>query len=153
MTTIMLCGTIACSQATFSSSSESDIWNIPFTWSLAVLRLLQGLTTFLTTYNLGSAFESVQWTLIEEVPYPLLSFLTMSGSTGIGGLLRLGLSKTSTLSQRCCSFLRWVKQSLKSIASRYWYYINRLLFLLLVSLASIALFGRMHYSVASFIQR
>lgn len=108
VTTILLCTTISFSQATFSSTGASNIWHISFIWSLAVLRILQGLTTSLTTYILCLGFESIQWTIIEKTPCSLLTFLTISGSTGSMGLLRLGLNKAATRSQRLWPLLRYL---------------------------------------------
>jgi hypothetical protein len=108
VTTILLCATIGFSQATFSSTGASNIWHISFTWSLAVLRILQGLTTSLTTFILCLGFESIQWTWIEKTPCSLLTFLTISDSTGVMGLLRLGLNKAATRSQRLWPLLRYL---------------------------------------------
>lgn len=107
LTTILLSTTICLSQLTFSSGGSGSIWEIPFSWSLAMLRILQGMTSSTTTLTVAQAFEVVQWTLLIGRSSPLPTFLTLAGSTGMMGLLRLGTSRKSSLSQRIWTATRY----------------------------------------------
>ena len=77
--------------------------------TLAVLRVLQGLLAALVTISLSRALLFLQWSLIcRPRGLSYLSLLSLSGSTGHWGMLRILFGLGSGLSTRAFAVMRYV---------------------------------------------
>jgi hypothetical protein len=77
--------------------------------TVVILRVIQGLTSTLTAIAVSQAYESMQWMLTcREEGIQLLSFLSLSPSTGIWGVVKLGFGKSAQLRDRAFAVLRYV---------------------------------------------
>lgn len=103
------------SQATFSANSNAQATNLllalynSFGPTIAMLRLLQGLTSTAITVVLNQAFERVQWSLASSHNgVRVLSLLSLSPATTLYGLFGIALGRRSKLVDRFWSFLKYI---------------------------------------------
>lgn len=94
------------SQANLMFQSYFDI---SFSSTVTILRILRGLTSFLGTLTVSQVCEGIQWTLAShEKGIRLLSYLELSPSTGLLGVLALAVGKTRYWSVRLFAILRYL---------------------------------------------
>ena len=79
-----------------------------FTNTIVILRVLQSLTLAATAVTVSQAYEGTQWTLAtRDMGLRLHSFLSLSPSTGLWGVVQLSLVKKQKLSDRIFAILRY----------------------------------------------
>lgn len=107
LTTAVFIITAVFSQNSTSVSSISFLKK--FSSTLAVLRILQGFTSALTTLALNQTLESIQWSLVsQENGLRLLNFLSISPTTGIVGMLKMAFLGKRQPSDQVWTIGRWV---------------------------------------------
>jgi hypothetical protein len=110
---VALATTIFALTAAFAKASISvDSTSAPrhilgFSSTLAVLRVLQGITSTVTALVLGQTLELLQWTLSSrESGLRLLSLLSISPTTGILGMLEIIRRRAPKAADRFWALLR-----------------------------------------------
>lgn len=75
--------------------------------TLGVLRTLQEFTSVLTGFALNSAFEAIEWAAVGTVDgFNALSFLSLSPSTSLVGVLGIVFGRRARLRHRVWGFMR-----------------------------------------------
>ena len=98
-------------QATFSSQSLSNLTQafryLPMSNTLGVLRTLQEFTSVLTGFALNSAFEAIEWAAVGNMDgLNALSFLSLSPSTSLVGVLGIVFGRRARLKHRFWGIMR-----------------------------------------------
>lgn len=81
--------------------------DISFSNTVVILRVLQGLTSAATAVTVSQAYEGIQWNLSSrETGLRLHSFLSLSPSTGLWGVVQLGFAARQQPGDRAFAILR-----------------------------------------------
>jgi hypothetical protein len=112
--TAFFAATLWFSQLSFPAGGIGEVdsvnkgYKLPFSSGLALLRLLQGVTSTLTTALVSQTLGIIEWTHIQtRSGARLITALSLSPSTALRGLLVLALGRGSILSARIWSILRY----------------------------------------------
>lgn len=82
-------------------------FRISFGKTVAVLRVLQGITSACTSIAVSSSFETVQWELVNRREgLGLLNILSLSPATGAFGVFQLIFGRKENVGNRLCAILR-----------------------------------------------
>jgi hypothetical protein len=82
--------------------------DISFSDTVVILRVLQGLTSAATAVTVSQAYEGIQWNLSSRKRgLRLHSFLSLSPSTGLWGVVQLGFAAGQQPCDRAFAILRY----------------------------------------------
>ena len=111
ITTTLFAVTIWFSRLTFVVENGSrGISHLHFASGLAILRILQGATSTCTTFSIAQTFEILEWTVARNFELLMSTFLALSPTTGVLGLLMLAVSCNTRLADKSWSLLRCVSE-------------------------------------------
>lgn len=85
--------------------------HLHFGSGLAILRFLQGVTSTYTTFSVANTFEVLEWTVVKSFGVLLPTFLALSPTTSLLGLLMLLISCRTKSIDKSLSVLRWMENN------------------------------------------